>query len=330
MITGTTTIRVGTAEAAGTGVTRGELRVGDAPDGEAITIPVAIVRGASDGPVLWLHGCVHGDEYCGAFIIHEALRAIDPARLAGAVVALPMLNITASQRGQRMSPFATFGHGDLNRCFPGSPDGAFTDQMAYAIYEGLRRWADYFIDFHTAFTPDTRWALFANAPGEVGRKSEGLARAFGLKSTLPAPMDILGGSAMIAAARDGIPSLIVEMGGLGPAFEAETVREGAERLRNVLRHLRMLPEPPKEHGPLTYFSNFAWVSATRGGLFEPAVRCGERLDKGSLIGRYTSAHGDILEEVASPHAGVVLAMHPGPAMATGEVLVHIGLDPREV
>jgi predicted deacylase len=330
VITATTVIRVGTAEATAAGVARGELRVGDTPDGEAVTIPVAIARGVREGPVLWLHGGVHGDEYCGAFIIHEILRTIDPAGLAGAVMALPILNITASHRGQRMSPFATFGHGDLNRCFPGTPDGAFTDQMAHAIYGELRRWADYFVDFHTALTPDTRWALFANAPGEVGAKAEGMARAFGLKSTLPAPMDILGGSAMMAAARDGIPSLIVEMGGIGPAFERETVQEGAERLRNVMRHLGMVPEPAREHGPLTYFSNFAWVNATRGGLFEPAVRCGERLDKGTPVGRYVSAHGDILEEVASPNAGIVLAIHPGPAMATGDVLVHIGLDPREV
>ena len=330
MITATTIIRVGTAESRGPGAARGELRVGDAPDGEAITIPVAIVRGAAAGPVLWLHGCVHGDEYCGAFIIHEVLRTTDPARLSGAVVALPMLNITASHRGQRMSPFATFGYGDLNRCFPGTPDGAFTDQMAYAIYAELGRSADYFIDFHTAFTPDTRWALFANAPGEVGKKSEGMARAFGLKSTLPAPMDILGGSSMIAAARDGIPSLIVEMGGIGPAFEAETVREGAERLRNVLRHLRMLPEPPTDHGPLTYFSNFAWVRATRGGLFQRTVRCGEMLKEGTVLGHYYDLWGQSTGEAVSPHAGVVLAIHPGPVMASGETLVHLGLDPREV
>ena len=329
MITATTVLRAGTAESRGPGAARGELRVGDAPDGESITIPVAIVRGAADGPVLWLHGCVHGDEFCGAFIIHEVLRTIDASRLAGAVVALPMLNISASHRSQRMSPFATFGYGDLNRCFPGNPDGAFTDQMAYAIYGSLRQYADCFIDFHTALTPDTRWALFANAPGDVGRRSEGMARAFGLRSTLPSPMDILGGSAMIAAARDGIPSLIVEMGGIGPAFERETVLEGAERLRNVMRHLGMLAEKPTEHGPLTYFSNFAWVNATRGGLFERAVQCGQRVDKGTLVGRYISAHGDILEEVKSPHAGIVLAIHPGPAMGTGDVLVHIGLDPRD-
>ena len=69
MIDAKTVIRVGTAEAARAGVSRGELRVGDTPDGEPVTIPVTIVRGAAEGPVLWINGCVHGDEFCGAFII---------------------------------------------------------------------------------------------------------------------------------------------------------------------------------------------------------------------------------------------------------------------
>ena len=53
------------------------------------------------------------------------------------------------------------------------------------------KYADYLIDFHTAMTADVRWALFANIPGEVGKKGEGIARAFGYRSTLPAPPDIL-------------------------------------------------------------------------------------------------------------------------------------------
>ena len=100
-----------------------------------------------------------------------------------------------------MSPFEGYNGGDLNRCFPGKPDGALTEQMAHAIYDGLRAHATHFVDFHTALTADTRWALFATAPGEVGGKAEGMARAFGFKHTLPAPMDILGGSAMMAAAK---------------------------------------------------------------------------------------------------------------------------------
>jgi predicted deacylase len=323
-------IQVGTAEARTTGVHKGELRIGDLPAGEPMTIPVVIVRGATDGPTVWLHGCVHGDEYCGAFIVHELVRTVDPSQLAGAVVALPVLNVTAFQVGRRMSPFEHFAKGDLNRCFPGNPEGATTEQMAYAIYQELRRYADYFVDFHTALTPDVRWALFANAEGEVGKKGEGLARAFGFRSTLPAPMDILAGSAMVTAARDGIPSLIVEAGGIGSAFDRATVLDGAERLRNVLRHLGMLPGAVTEYGPLTYFSNFAWVNATRGGLFQAAVRCGQQLEKGDLLGRCYDAHGGLVEEVRSPHPGIVLAINPGPLLPSGDILVHIGLDPREV
>ncbi|HXJ84203.1 MAG TPA: succinylglutamate desuccinylase/aspartoacylase family protein [Candidatus Methylomirabilis sp.] len=324
------TLRIGTALLEGAGIARGYLKVGDMPDGRAMQIPVLLGRGAAPGPTLWLHGCVHGNEACGALIVHRLFRELDPATLSGTLVGLPILNITAFRARQRMSPFEGFAGGDLNRCFPGKSDGTLTEQMAHAIYTELRAHANYFVDLHTAMTADVRWALFANAPGDAGKKAEGMARAFGFASTLPAPMDILAGSAMMAAARDGIPSLIVEAGGKGPAFTVEVVTEVVERLRNVLRHLGMLSGKVADHGPLTYFSNFAWVRAARGGLFQRAVRCGERLKVGTVLGHYYDIWGQPTGEALSPHAGVVLAIHPGPVMASGETLVHIGLDPREV
>ncbi len=233
-------LRIGTAVSDGAGISRGYLKIGDMPDGRPMQIPVLIGRGAKAGPTLWIHGCVHGNEACGAFVVHRLFRELDPNALSGTIVALPILNITAFRAKQRMSPFEGFAGGDLNRCFPGKPDGALTEQMAHAIYTELRAHASYFIDLHTAMTADVRWALFANAPGEIGKKGEGMARAFGFTSTLPAPMDILAGSAMMTAARDGIPSLIVEAGGKGPAFTVELVTEVVERMRNVMRHLGML------------------------------------------------------------------------------------------
>jgi len=323
-------IEIGTAISDGPGITKGHLKVGDLPDGRAVRIPVLIARGEAQGPTLWLHGCVHGNEYCGTFIIHELFRRLDVGTLSGTVVALPVLNITAFRSKQRMSPFEGYGGGDLNRCFPGKADGTLTEQIAHAVYGHLKTHADFLIDFHTAMTDDTRWALFADAGGEVGRKAEGMAQAFGFKSTLPAPMDILAGSAMMTAAKDGIPSYIVEAGGKGPAFTTELVQEGAERLSNVLRHLAMLPGEVTDYGPLTYFSNFAWVLARRGGLFQRSVACGDRIEEGTVLGQYYDRYGNADGEAHSPHAGVVLAIHPGPLMANGETLVHIGLDPREV
>ena len=321
-------IEIGTAKSEHSGRVDGMLQVGWLPDGYPMETPVTIVRGRDDGPVVWIHGCVHGNEYCGTFTIHKFLRELDPVDLNGCVVALPALNITAFQKNQRMSPFEGYNGGDLNRCFPGKVDGTLTEQIAYHVYRHLRAHATHLIDFHTAFTADTRWALFAPPSGDQGKVAEAMARAFGFSNTLPAPLDILGGSALTTAAKDGIPGLIVEAGGLDTAFSPETVADAAERLRNVLRRLEMLPGAATDYGTMTFFSNFAWVNTTRGGLFRAAVKCGQALKKGDVVGRYYDAHGEMVEESRSPHDGIVLAISSWPVMPSGEILVHIGLNPR--
>jgi predicted deacylase len=323
-------IKIGTAVSKAAGRKTGNLRIGTLPDGSPMEIPVVIVRGKKPGPVLWLHGCVHGNEYCGTFIIHALLARLKLAALAGTVVALPALNITAFQKGQRMSPFEGFAGGDLNRNFPGDPDGTLTQQMGHAIYKPLKRYATHLVDFHTAMTEDVRWALYAAVGGKVEKESEKLARAFGYSSTLPAPPTILGGSALMTAAKDGVAAMIVECGGKGPAFTEEAVEDGAERLHNILRALKMVSGAATDHGKLNYFSNFAWVHATKGGLFQRSVRCGDRIEPGSVLGQFYDLHGRPNGEARAPKGGIVLAIHPGPMIGSGETLVHIGLDPREV
>ena len=85
-------IAVGSAGASGPGRFQGMLKVGSMPDGAPIELPVIIVRGPQDGPVLWLHGCVHGNEFCGTYAIHEFTRSLDAAHVTGTIIALPILN----------------------------------------------------------------------------------------------------------------------------------------------------------------------------------------------------------------------------------------------
>lgn len=323
-------IEIGTAKATEPGLTLGELQTGYMPDGEPVTIPVMILRGRGDGPVFWIQACVHGDEYCGTFIIHEFMRGLAADDISGAVVAMPVLQMPGFHARKRMSPFESFGGGDLNRNFPGDAGGGTTAQAAHAIYGPLKRHADYLVDIHTALTRDVRWALYGNDGGPVGEKAAGVARAFGYKSTLAAPMDILGGSALVTATKDGIPSFIIECGGINTAFDHEGVADAAERLRNVLRHLGMLEGEVLDYGPQYDFPNFAWVCAPRGGLFAATVRCGDRLDVGMPLGLVRDVFGDPIEELTSPHAGIVLAINDGPVMTNGDVLVHIGLSPKEI
>jgi predicted deacylase len=322
------TITVGTAKADGAGRFRGLLTVGSLPDGAPIELPVIIVRGAKDGPVLWMHGCVHGNEYCGTYSIHEFTRSLDPATLKGAVVALPILNLTGFRSRQRSSPFELFNNTDMNRCFPGSETGGMTEQMAHAVFAELKRNATHFVDFHTAYTADTRWALYADLGSEVSRVGRIMAEAFGYENTLPTPTGTLHNSALMAAGREGIPGFLVEAGGLGPAFTRETVLDVAERLRNIGRAIGLLPGEVTKYPPLTTFSNFYWATAPRGGLFANQVKCGDRIAKGQKIGTYYDVFGNEDGEATAPAAGIVLAINPGPIMPQGDVMIHIGLDPK--
>lgn len=323
-------ITVGTAISTGPGRTTGYLRIGDAPDGSPLDSPVVILQGESDGKVMWMHGCVHGHEFCGTYIIHETLRSIDPKTLKGTIVALPMLNISASQHRQRMSPFEYYHGGDMNRNFPGDPNGTLTQQMAHVVYRELKANADILIDFHTASTPDVRWALYPAVGGEVEATSAKLARAFGYRDTLPAKPPLLTGSAMMTAAKDGIAVYLVECGGKIGAFTHDAVLDGAERLRNAMRAVGILEGPVTDYGKMYNFSTFAWITVARGGLFQRAVKCGDRLEKGTVLGHFYDVYGNELEPALSPQPGIVLAINPGPATSSGDTLVHIGLDPVEV
>ncbi|MGQ0663385.1 MAG: succinylglutamate desuccinylase/aspartoacylase family protein [Pseudomonadota bacterium] len=322
-------VGVGSAIAARGKKAEGWLRIGELPDGRPMETPVVAINGAKPGPTLWIEACIHGDEYAGCFILHEFLRSVDPKKLAGALVLLPALNITAFNAAQRTSPFEIHGTGDLNRGFPGDPAGVPTEQMGHAIFREMTRVADYVIDFHTGGTYETRWALFAKVPGKVGVKSEAMARAFGFDPLLPTPPTTLRSSAFINAAKKGIPAMIVESGGFGSAFDEKLVADGAERLGNVARHLKMLAGAVQDYGKLRYLTDFAWINAPTGGLYRPTVRGGETIRRGEVIGRYFDLYGDPIGEVKSPQDGIVLTANPGPMMTNGDTLIQIGLHPAE-
>ena len=323
-------LKVGSASLSKPGKANGWFKVGDMPHGRPMEVPVMLVKGKSDGPTLWIQAAIHGNEYTGTYIIHELIRNIDPAKLKGNIVAIPALNITAYQAGTRGSPFDIYGGSDMNRVFPGKVDGTLTEQMAYHVYKELKRVASAIVDIHTAFMPSTRWSLFTKVDGEAGQRAEAMARAFGYPVILPSKTAVLSSSCYMCAAREGIPGLIIEAGGKGPGFTPEVVSDAADRMRNVARALGMLDEKvEKPKNKSVFITEFAWIRATRGGLFQPTVDCLDTIKKGQVIGKYYDMFGEPIEDAKAPEGGVVLNMHPGPLMISGETLIHIGLEPRD-
>ena len=222
-------------------VRRGTLRFSH-PDLMEWSWPYTVVRGAQDGPHVALISGVHPAEYPAIESNIRFTRNLDPSRLRGTVVSLPLIDVPAFLP---RSPFVCPIDGkNPNRFFPGNPNGTFTEVMDDAIFRAVIDPADVLIDLHggdmvEALIPFSIYSVSGN--DDVDARSVALGRAFGLPylvASRPQPGGI-GGTTAHAAAAAGIPSIIAEAGSSGLLTEPET-QMMVDGIGNALRSLGML------------------------------------------------------------------------------------------
>jgi uncharacterized protein len=133
-----------------------------------------------------------------------------------------------------------------------------------------------------------------------------------------------------AAAAAGVPGVIAEAGGRG-LLDDDAVTQLVAGVRNVLRHLEMLPggaEPPPTQQRLV--GSFIWLRSQHEGWWDAAVAAGGEVSAGALLGRVRNLWGDVLEEVVAPEDGVVLFITTSPAVGADGLLLGLGADLAEV
>jgi len=170
----------------------------------AISVPVIVVKGKFEGPVCGITAALHGNELNGIPLIHKLIRELSPENLTGTLVAIPVLNPPGFLRHQR----GYFDGADLNRLFPGKPDGNCGQIYCHRIMEKVVKHFDYHIDLHTASfgrinslyvradmnNPTTHYMALLQNPQII------------VHNTAP------DGSLRDAAMKRGIPSITVEIG----------------------------------------------------------------------------------------------------------------------
>ena len=295
-------------------------------------VPVIDITGAADGPQLTVISGVHGCEYASMAGVRRWAAALDPARLRGRVRVVPVLNITGFRA---RAPFVVPEDGkNLNRCFPGNPDGTLAERLAHAAFTEFIQGADGLVDAHCGDMVEALEPFAMYEAGSAEGRAKALAEAYGLGYVMrqePGPDRAVGGTTSAAAAAIGVAAITAEAGGCG-LVEEDMVALHVRGLGRVLTAMGMAdadangaPAGAGEPAAAGYLGRFLWLRCAQDGWWEPAVVAGEKVAEGQLLGRVHSIDGaESLEEIRSPADGVMIFLTSSPAVAADGLLLGLG------
>ena len=285
-----------------------------------VSLPVAITHGSAPGPVLAVTAGIHGGEYVPVIAVRQFVRDLDPAQMRGTIVAcLQSSPVAFWQRSAFVNPL---DGQNLNRSFPGDPQGGPTARLAAWLWANLLTRADYYVDCHCGDLPEALDSFTSVTPGPDGTIHEQARELAGCFEVARLIVSRTAGSTVSEAARAGIPAALVEVGGEGrwSQAEADIQRSGLHRAAAVAG---IGPATGGTRPRLPVFEDAADVLSDRPGLWFPEVPAGTYVAAGTRLGRLEDPFGDVVQEILAPEAGVVVYGLSSLAAAEGDLLVAI-------
>lgn len=270
-------------------------------DCSQIRLPYMIVCGKRDGPVVLADCCVHGDEYEGAEAISMLYRELNPESLRGTFIGVPALNLEAFNAGSRVAPI-DWSYQDMNRAFPGNPNGMISSRVAHFYFENFVRKADYVVSFHGGGNGLYLEPLATYQPGdsEIAQSTYRMAKSFGVPvlwrhSHLP-----FAGTLTIEAERAGIPNICVELGGQGIRHDhrEEMIALAQRGLVGIMQEFGMLDGAPPRRDSVEV--EIVYIHSDEGGYHKLACRAMDLVGKGSVISEVFDLFGEKVSEIKAP------------------------------
>ncbi|MFH1805071.1 MAG: N(2)-acetyl-L-2,4-diaminobutanoate deacetylase DoeB [Pseudomonadota bacterium] len=292
----------------------------------AVMIPITVIRNGN-GPTALLTGGNHGDEYEGPVALFKLANHLAASEIRGRVIILPAMNYPAFCAATRISPI---DRGNLNRTFPGRPDGTVTEKIADYILRHLVPLADIVLDIHSGgktldFIP------FAAAHVLPDKKQQAACiaamKAFGAPwSMMMLELDAVGMFDTVVEDA-GKTFVTTELGG-GGSTTAERVAIADRGVRNLLIHAGILagdldiPEPTRM---LDMPGDDCFIASEVTGLFEPCVDLGAKVRKDDLVARVYDIErtGGKMTEYFARRDGILAARHFPGLIKTGDCLAVI-------
>jgi len=291
------------------------LPVADLYTGTSLAMPVHVVCGRRDGPVLFVSAAIHGDELNGVEVIRRLLKRRALGSIRGTLLAVPIVNVHGFLDQSRYLP----DRRDLNRSFPGTRKGSVAARMAYTFMHEIVDKANFGIDLHTgAINRSNLPQVRGNLEDEATLQ---LAKAFGAPVIINS--NARDGSLRQCAADQGMPMLIYEAGE-ALRFDELSIRAGLRGTINAMRHIGMLPLS-KQSRPVSpvLADSTSWVRAPESGIVIPKVELGSRVAAGQTLAVIGDPVSEEEELVIAPFDGIIIGHSKLPLAHEGDALFHV-------
>jgi uncharacterized protein len=291
------------------------LPVGRLYTHDELSMPVEVLRGKSAGPRLFVSAALHGDEINGMEIVRRVLKRLDPAKMAGSLIAVPIINVFGFVYQSRYLP----DRRDLNRSFPGSTRGSLAGRLAHLFLSEIVSKCTHAIDLHTAAPPRI------NLPHIRCNLNNAEARA--MAEAFAPPVITHGaaprGSLRYEVNRRGIPILLYEAGE-PHRFNEDAIIAGVDGVLRVMAHLGMIKRAPRRRrGEAATSRHTTWVRTRQSGILHLRVGLGEKVRQGQILGEVSDPFGDATVQLKAPGGGLVVGQALDPLVHRGDAVVHL-------
>ena len=319
------TLTIGALRAEPGDKARGTISVDIGPT--TVGIPLILVNGSSPGPTVVLTGGIHGGEFVGTDAAARLGGLLEPEDVTGQVVICPVANPPAVYDG-RLGKSPLDGV-NINRVFPGDPAGGPTERLAAWLFENVIRGADAYVDLHSGGIDETLLDFVGyrlTSDEELDARTRAMAHAIGYERVLFG-RNAEGGNSHAAAARQGIPAILIETGRLGDRDPAQT-KTLLDGLYRLLHHLGVI-EAPQHVAPVTVQPReWVWTGSVESpatGLWYPDSTTGDEVTEGKIIGRVIDPADGSEHQVTATATGRILYGMNGLTVAPGAELAAIAV-----
>ena len=286
-------------------------------------VEMTVICGSRPGKTLVVTAGVHGCEYVGIETLNRLKRELESAALSGRVILLPLVNPEGFYQGSKQTIPADGKN--LNRMFPGKPDGTFSSQLARVLEETLYPEADFLMDLHGGDVNEALTPLVF-FPASVPESLSAAASAAAESLSVPYRVASTSQNGLYSwAAQCGIPALLVERGERGLWSEKE-VAACRENVYELMRHLGILNaasgSPCLQQAEIR---RAVYEEAPADGFWYPAVSAaGQKLKQGALLGTLKDSYGNEIARYTAPFEGVVLYYTLSLGVRSGDPLIAYG------